>query len=81
MPSPKFSKGSRLTNEDRREIIRLHGEAKGRNEIIGHDPRTELFKDQLGLDAEGYITVTYRVPTEEDQAEAVPLPLAERRAA
>jgi thioredoxin reductase (NADPH) len=24
---------------------------------IGHDPRTELFKGQLDLDAEGYITV------------------------
>lgn len=24
---------------------------------IGHDPRTELFNDQLGLDAKGYITV------------------------
>ncbi len=24
---------------------------------IGHDPRTELFTDQLALDAEGYITV------------------------
>jgi hypothetical protein len=33
MPSPKFSKGGRLTDEDRREIIRLHGEGKGRNEI------------------------------------------------
>lgn len=24
---------------------------------VGHDPRTELFKDQLDLDAEGYLTV------------------------
>lgn len=24
---------------------------------IGHDPRTELFADQLDLDSEGYITV------------------------
>lgn len=30
---PKFSKGGPVTDEDRAEIIRLHGEGKGRNEI------------------------------------------------
>jgi hypothetical protein len=33
MPPPKFSKGTPITDEDRAEIIRLHGEGKGRNEI------------------------------------------------
>ena len=30
---PKFSKGGPVTDEERAEIIRLHGERKGRNEI------------------------------------------------
>jgi hypothetical protein len=33
MPPAKFSKGTPITDEDRKEIIRLHGEGKGRNEI------------------------------------------------
>jgi hypothetical protein len=33
MPHAKFSRGTPITDEDRAEIIRLHGEGKGRNEI------------------------------------------------
>ncbi len=33
MPDPKFSKGGPITSEERTEIVRLHGEGKGRNEI------------------------------------------------
>lgn len=33
MTRPKFSKGGPVTDEERAEIIRLHGESKGRNEI------------------------------------------------
>lgn len=43
MPQPKFSKGGPVTPEERAEIIRLHGEGKGRNEIgriIGRAQRT-----------------------------------------
>ena len=43
MPKPKFSKGSLVTEAERAEIIRLHREGKGRNEIgriIGRAQRT-----------------------------------------
>ncbi|MFF3497390.1 helix-turn-helix domain-containing protein [Streptomyces sp. NPDC002795] len=33
MPQPKFSKGGLVTDDERAEIIRLHGEGHGRNEI------------------------------------------------
>ncbi|MGV2918484.1 helix-turn-helix domain-containing protein [Streptomyces alfalfae] len=33
MTRPKVSKGSLVTDDERAEIIRLHGEGKGRNEI------------------------------------------------
>ncbi|MFD3574760.1 hypothetical protein [Streptomyces sp. NPDC058644] len=33
MAQPKFSKGGLVTDEERAEIVRLHGEGHGRNEI------------------------------------------------
>jgi hypothetical protein len=43
VPPPKFSKGGRVTPEERAEIMRLHGLGKGRNDIArltGRSQRT-----------------------------------------
>lgn len=53
MPPAKFSKGTPITDEDRKEIIRLHGEGKGRNEIARLTQRSlrtvSLICEEAGL--------------------------------
>ncbi|MFZ3556460.1 MULTISPECIES: helix-turn-helix domain-containing protein [unclassified Streptomyces] len=54
MAGPKFSKGGLVTDEERAEIIRLHGEGHGRNEIARLTRRSQrtvsLIAEELGLD-------------------------------
>ncbi|MGA5604014.1 helix-turn-helix domain-containing protein [Streptomyces griseoincarnatus] len=76
MSAPKFSKGTPLTDEDRAEIIRLHGERKGRNEIARITQRSlrtvSLVCAEAGLEFD--VTMT------EDATRHRVAQLAERRA-
>jgi hypothetical protein len=76
MPPAKFSKGTPITDEDRKEIIRLHGEGKGRNEIARLTQRSlrtvSLVCAEAGLEFD--VTMT------EDATRHRVAQLAERRA-
>jgi thioredoxin reductase (NADPH) len=52
---PEALVGLDLRNKRTGETSRL--EVEGAFVAIGHEPATELFKDQLELDSDGYITV------------------------
>ncbi|MFD5002210.1 helix-turn-helix domain-containing protein [Streptomyces mutabilis] len=73
---PKFSKGGPVTDEDRAEIIRLHGEGKGRNEIARLTRRSLRTVSLICAD-EG---LTFDVTMTEEATRHRMANLAERRA-
>ncbi|MFE0808200.1 helix-turn-helix domain-containing protein [Streptomyces rochei] len=76
MPKPKFSKGGTVTDEERAEIIRLHGEGKGRNEIARLTRRSLRTVSLICAD-EG---LTFDVTMTEEATRHRMANLAERRA-
>ncbi|GGQ38524.1 helix-turn-helix domain-containing protein [Streptomyces mutabilis] len=76
MPKPKFSKGGTVTDEERAEIIRLHGEGNGRNEIA-RLTRRSLRTVSLICAGEG---LTFDVTMTEEATRHRMANLAERRA-
>lgn len=73
--APKFSKGGLLTPEDRAEIIRLHGEGLGRNEIARQTRRSQRTVSLI-CQAEG---LEFDVTLTEDATRHRTAQLAEKR--
>jgi hypothetical protein len=76
MPPPKVSKGGLVTAEDRAEIIRLHGEGHGRNEIARITRRSQRTVSLICAE-EG---LTFDITVTEEATRHRIAQLAERRA-
>ncbi|NEY32067.1 helix-turn-helix domain-containing protein [Streptomyces sp. PRKS01-65] len=76
MARPKVSKGGLVTDEERAEIIRLHGEGKGRNEIARLTRRSQRTVSVICAE-EG---LTFDVTMTEEATRHRVAQLAERRA-
>lgn len=76
MTRPKFSKGGIVTDEERAEIIRLHGEGIGRNEIARITRRSQRTVSLICAE-EG---LTFDVSMTEEATRHRVAQLAERRA-